>query len=247
MKQKHKYFLNITICIAVLILFIFSRNNTLILNEKLYQYRNLDSNIAELKSDTDQYYSENSDRISKYLELESKYEELEEEFIKYKENYPSDLVTEIEDKKDEVNENKARYSQYEEKNTFNQKYEYKDEIEKEVEELVKNIKGVNKAKVMITLKSSEERIVKEDNEVVVENDERETNKTGKESKKNNTVIVDGENGEQPYVVKELYPQVEGVAVCIKGNFDSEIKNNIISIIQALFDIESHKISVTEMK
>lgn len=86
-------------------------------------------------------------------------------------------------KKDEVNENKARYSQYEEKNTFNQKYEYKDEIEKEVEELVKNIKGVNKAKVMITLKSSEERIVKEDNEVVVENDERETNKTGKESKK----------------------------------------------------------------
>ena len=90
-------------------------------------------------------------------------------------------------KKDEVNENKARYSQYEEKNTFNQKYEYKDEIEKEVEELVKNIKGVNKAKVMITLKSSEERIVKEDNEVVVENDERETNKTGKESKKNNTV------------------------------------------------------------
>ena len=65
--------------------------------------------------------------------------------------------------------------------------------------------------------------------------------------KNNTVIVDGENGEQPYVVKELYPQVEGVAVCIKGNFDSEIKNNIISIIQALFDIESHKISVTEMK
>ena len=104
MKQKHKYFLNITICIAVLILFIFSRNNTLILNEKLYQYRNLDSNIAELKSDTDQYYSENSDRISKYLELESKYEELEEEFIKYKENYPSDLVTEIEDKKDEVNE-----------------------------------------------------------------------------------------------------------------------------------------------
>ena len=150
-------------------------------------------------------------------------------------------------KKDEVNENKARYSQYEEKNTFNQKYEYKDEIEKEVEELVKNIKGVNKAKVMITLKSSEERIVKEDNEVVVENDERETNKTGKESKKNNTVIVDGENGEQPYVVKELYPQVEGVAVCIKGNFDSEIKNNIISIIQALFDIESHKRSVTEMK
>ena len=78
-------------------------------------------------------------------------------------------------------------------------------------------------------------------------DERETNKTGKESKKNNTVIVDGENGEQPYVVKELYPQVEGVAVCIKGNFDSEIKNNIISIIQALFDIESHKISVSEMK
>ena len=49
------------------------------------------------------------------------------------------------------------------------------------------------------------------------------------------------------VVKELYPQVEGVAVCIKGNFDSEIKNNIISIIQALFDIESHKISVSEMK
>ena len=63
-------------------------------------------------------------------------------------------------KKDEVNENKARYSQYEEKNTFNQKYEYKDEIEKEVEELVKNIKGVNKAKVMITLNHQKKESLK---------------------------------------------------------------------------------------
>ena len=86
-------------------------------------------------------------------------------------------------KKDEVNENKARYSQYEEKNTFNQKYEYKDEIEKEVEELVKNIKGVNKAKVMITLKSSEERIVKEDNEVVVEMMKEKQTKRAKKVKK----------------------------------------------------------------
>lgn len=148
--------------------------------------------------------------------------------------------------KDEANINKTNHSKYEDNNTFNQKYEYKDKIEKEVEELVKNIKGVNKAKVMITLKSTEERIVKEDNEVVLENDERETNKIGKESRKSNTIIVDGENGNQPYVVKELYPKIEGVAVCIKGNFDGKTKNNIISIIQALFDIESHKISVTEM-
>ena len=150
-------------------------------------------------------------------------------------------------KKNDENIVEARDGKYEENNTLNQKYEYKEQIEKEVEELIKNIKGVNKTKVMVTLKSSEERVVKEDNEIVVENDERETDKNRKESRKSNTVIVDGENGEQPYVVKELTPKIEGVAVCIKGKFDSEIKNNIIGIIQALFDIEPHKISVTEMK
>ncbi len=103
MKQISKY-AKITICITILILFILSKNNTLILKEKLNEYKKLDSNIAELEADTAQYYSEHGDKISKYSELEAKYEELEQEFTKYKENYPTDLVSEIENKKDEVNE-----------------------------------------------------------------------------------------------------------------------------------------------
>lgn len=139
-----------------------------------------------------------------------------------------------------------------ESNNANKEYAYSDykyNVQSELEELIGNIKGIENVKVMITFKSTEEKIVKEDSEIISENDDggESGNKSSKQSKKINTVIVENAGEEQPYIVKENYPSVEGVAVCAKGITDAETKNNIINIVQALFDVEAHKISVTEMK
>ncbi|MDO5011645.1 MAG: hypothetical protein Q4E31_12535 [Intestinibacter bartlettii] len=124
MKQIHKY-AKVAIGITILVLMILIKNNTIILKDKLNEYERLDSNIAEIDVDTEVYYSEHGDKISKYLELESKYGELEQEFIKYKEKYPKDLVNEIENRKDEVDKlyKEAIELEHKLKNTMQSKQE----------------------------------------------------------------------------------------------------------------------------
>ncbi len=52
----------------------------------------------------------------------------------------------------------------------------------------------------------------------------------------------GQTGE-PYVSKELSPQIEGVVVIAEGGADSVVKQNITEAVQALFGIDTHKIRV----
>ena len=66
------------------------------------------------------------------------------------------------------------------------------------------------------------------------------------SSKKSTVIFSGNNGEEPYIVKELYPKVEGIAITAKGISDEKKKGQIINMLSALFDVPIHKISVLEV-
>ena len=70
----------------------------------------------------------------------------------------------------------------------------------------------------------------------------------KTSKKENTVYrTDSESNSQgsgsPYVSKELSPKIEGVVVIADGGENAVVKENISSAVQALFDIEPHKIRI----
>ena len=88
-----------------------------------------------------------------------------------------------------------------------------------------------------------------DQETVTEEDSqggiRQSSKT---SKKENTVYrTDSESNSQgsgsPYVSKELSPKIEGVVVIADGGENAVVKENISSAVQALFDIEPHKIRI----
>ncbi|MFR1159532.1 MAG: hypothetical protein ACLSD7_11495 [Coprococcus phoceensis] len=51
-------------------------------------------------------------------------------------------------------------------------------------------------------------------------------------------------GEQtPYVTKEVNPKVEGVVVIAEGGGNAVVIKNITEAIQALFDVDTHKIKV----
>ena len=62
-----------------------------------------------------------------------------------------------------------------------------------------------------------------------------------------TVYSDTTAGNIPYVVQEIYPEVEGVLVVAEGGGDSYVNLAITDAIQALFGIEAHKIRVVKMK
>ncbi len=51
---------------------------------------------------------------------------------------------------------------------------------------------------------------------------------------------------EPFVVKTLLPQVEGVVVVAQGAGTGNINKSITDVVQALFDVEAHKVKVVKM-
>ena len=123
---------------------------------------------------------------------------------------------------------------------------YETEMENKVEKLLENINGISKVSVVISFKSGSEKILQEDVEDSSGKEKNENRDNINASSKKSTVIFSGNNGEEPYIVKELYPKVEGIAITAKGISDEKKKGQIINMLSALFDVPIHKISVLEV-
>jgi len=119
------------------------------------------------------------------------------------------------------------------------KGEYESEFSKDYEEklqrLISKIEGVGKVSVMITYESGEENVFASDKE--------ESFRNGEQKIKNDYIIVDGDKGETGLKIKSVYPEIKGVAVVCSGASDPVIKERIISVVSALFDISTKNISV----
>ena len=63
----------------------------------------------------------------------------------------------------------------------------------------------------------------------------------------NTVYRTDGNLSEPYVIKTLPPQIEGVLVVAEGAGSGTVNRTIVEIIQALFGVEAHKVQVVKME
>ncbi|MFW5669621.1 MAG: stage III sporulation protein AG, partial [Acetivibrio ethanolgignens] len=61
-----------------------------------------------------------------------------------------------------------------------------------------------------------------------------------------TVLVETEEGTEPYVIKEKEPQAEGVLILVEGMERAELKSEISEAVEALFGVPPHKIKVMKM-
>ena len=129
--------------------------------------------------------------------------------------------------------------------------EYSRLMEQKLASSLSKIQGAGEVAVMITWKSSSEKIVEKDeestNESLEETDSQGGSRTTRSIKssgqsvyiKSGDVSEDGE----PYVTKEISPVVEGVIVIAAGGDQPVVVQNITEAVQALFDIDTHKIKV----
>ena len=62
-----------------------------------------------------------------------------------------------------------------------------------------------------------------------------------------TVTVQKEGSETPYVVQVASPKIAGAVVVAKGAASAEVVREIIEAMEALFPIEAHKIKVMKME
>lgn len=140
--------------------------------------------------------------------------------------------------------------------------EYVSYMERNLERILAQMKGVGEVTVMITLKESAEKVVEKDvstaSDTVSEEDgQGGVRKTENESREEATVYYgDGGSGglrgssydgakQNPYVSKERTPKVEGVLVVAGGGDDAVVIQNITESVQALFGIDTHKIRIVK--
>ena len=110
---------------------------------------------------------------------------------------------------------------------------YADNLEKEIAGILSRVEGVGEVEVMITLKSG--------NRKIVEKDERSTRDDAAEETSVYRQNADGSS--EPYVNTELSPGIEGVAVIAEGGGSPVVRQEITEAVQALFDVEAHKIKI----
>ncbi len=125
--------------------------------------------------------------------------------------------------------------------------------ERRLEKALSQMEGVGMAKVMITLEDSGETIVEKDIPLQSSNTEEKDSSGGVRkirdySSTETTVFYTDDNGKQmPYVVREATPRVTGVVVIAQGADNAKVKEQITRLLEALFDVEAHKVIVVKMK
>lgn len=130
--------------------------------------------------------------------------------------------------------------------------EYAQVLEQRLTQALSKVAGVGQVQVMITLKSSKELVVEREAAVT----RQATNET--DSQGGSRVISQVEAGDsvvyrsvgsdsEPYVVKTMLPEIEGVLVVAEGAGSGTVKCTVTAIVQALFDVEAHKVSVVKME
>lgn len=124
---------------------------------------------------------------------------------------------------------------------------YEEKTEQNLKEILSRVEGAGEVEVMITYRTSEEKILQEERTVEeVKEQESQENGTIREQteyREETNSLMTGGNEDTPYVVKELMPEIEGVLVLAEGADRAAVKADIIDAIRALFPIDSHKIKV----
>lgn len=123
--------------------------------------------------------------------------------------------------------------------TYTTSLQYINKIESKLNEVIANIKGAGSVKVMISISSSPELSVLENiEEKVVSTQSGTTTTTTTEP-----IIVSVNGKDEPLILKETLPAINGVIVVSSGASDVKVKLDIINAVSTALGINSNKVEV----
>ena len=130
--------------------------------------------------------------------------------------------------------------------------EYERDLEYKMAKALAKVSGVGRVEVMITLKSDGQKIVEKDqfnnNQTSEEADSAGGTRNTQDKNSDRTSVYEqkGDGSQVPYVSKQMKPEIEGVLVVADGGENARVIQNITEAIQALFDVQAHKIKIMKM-
>lgn len=133
-------------------------------------------------------------------------------------------------------------------NTFDE-YEYITDLEGRITSIVESINGVGKAKVMLSLETTESfKFATEERhqtdvsqDIKTDDEQRLSERTDSENK---FIIVEDDNGNKKALVETSYtPQIKGAVVVCSGGDSSAVKNRVTQALTTILGIGSSKVCV----
>lgn len=128
---------------------------------------------------------------------------------------------------------------------------YEDMLEQRLEQVLSRVDGVGRVEVMITLKDEGEAVVEKD---VSTNGDTQTDTDGEgnlteqtKSERSEETVYSSRSGDgEPFVSRQIAPNIEGILVVAEGGADTKVAKNISEAVEALFGLDAHKIKVVKM-
>lgn len=125
---------------------------------------------------------------------------------------------------------------------------YEKEMEKRITELLKHVEGVGEVDVMITLRSSGEKVIHVDQDRSRSSTEEKdssggTRKLLTEEIRETSLMAGGTGAQEPVIEKELEPEIAGIVVSAQGGGSAAVRAEISEAMEALFGLPAHKIKV----
>ena len=121
--------------------------------------------------------------------------------------------------------------------TYDYSY-YEERLEARLESIISSIDGAGKAKVMLTLESSDENVY------AMEHKQSSSEKS--EQSENEYVLIDKDGDDNGLLLKIVEPEIRGVAIVCDGADSAQVKQAIISSVTAVLGITANRVSISKM-
>ena len=117
--------------------------------------------------------------------------------------------------------------------------EYKMEIESELTEILSQIQGVGKVKVMLTIEGTTEYVFAQE----IDTQQDTQGDKNSESFQNKYVIIDNGSKKEALVKKVLKPKINGVIVVCEGGDNLVVKEKVYKAVSTVLAISSSRVCV----
>lgn len=122
--------------------------------------------------------------------------------------------------------------------------DYRTRTEAELEQILSQIEGAGRVRVMLTLRAGPETVYQTD---VSSQSQSEDGKTSVSSKTETVILSRGSSYNEPAVVRERYPQFQGALIVSEGGGSAGIRLQLVSAVSALLGLGTDQITVVKMK
>ena len=123
--------------------------------------------------------------------------------------------------------------------------DYSQLLERKLESILSQIKGVGKVEVMITLEETREKIPATNNTKTYEKTSEKDSQGGLReiNREDSNVEIARTDGDSFIVLKEIQPEVKGVIVVAEGAYDIEIKEKLYQAVKTVLGVSGNRVEV----